>query len=98
MAVLGHGLSLIALEETDQLRYEKYTARMQAEFATDPRFQRIEFLSSFSADYMLFPYIPLTGTVPTAQDRKELGTLLISSAPPFYVSASGVQIGSEPSR
>jgi len=81
LACLGDVAGIVTLQRTDIWLTHRYMARMQARLLADPRFKDVR-LICYSDDYVLFPYIPVSGTVATGEDRFELARILRESHPP----------------
>ena len=92
IAGMGHVMSLFILQRTDVWITERYIHQMREKLHAEPRFKDVR-LICYSDDYILFPYIPIAGSVPTEDDRKELHRILKESHAPAYVTATMVRVG-----
>jgi len=98
---VGCVASDLILPTTDKWLTKRYIAQMQPRLRSDPRFADIR-LSGLSwergrSEDMLYPYIPIFGSVATEDDRRALIHILHQSHPPAQISAVLVRIGNEPS-
>lgn len=83
---VGFYASLVVLQQSDMWLTSRYIQRMQAQLQADARFMDIR-LIGYSDDYILFPYIPIGGSVASEEDLAELQRRLKASNPPAYTGA-----------
>lgn len=94
-SVIGHVASVIVLSTSDLLLTNLYIARVQPRLHSDPRFADIR-LICMSCDFILFPYIPISGSVATEEDRRALLHILHQARPPAHTDAVIIRIGNTP--
>jgi len=83
---VGFYASLVVLQQSDMWLTSRYIQRMQAQLQADARFKEVR-LIGYSDDYILFPYIPVGGSVASEEDLAELKRRLKASNPPAYTGA-----------
>ncbi|MEZ5384545.1 MAG: hypothetical protein R3F13_03410 [Prosthecobacter sp.] len=86
VASVGHWASLVVLQQTDMWFTAMYIDQMQDRLNADPRFKGVR-LIGYSDDFVLFPYIPIGGSVANEDDLKALNQLLKESHPPAFAGA-----------
>lgn len=92
---VGHMAILIALQQTDMWLTARYIQRMQARLQEDPRFKDAR-LIGYSDDFILYPYIPVGGSVASEEDLRALNQLLRESRPPAFAGAGSYLIRRTP--
>ncbi|WP_395747535.1 hypothetical protein [Prosthecobacter sp.] len=80
---VGFHAGIVVLQQSDMWLTSRYIQRMQAQLRADARFKEVR-LIGYSCDFILFPYIPVGGSVASEEDRKELNRLLKAGHPPGY--------------
>ncbi len=95
LSFIGYIASIIILSATDMFLTKRYIARMQPQLRSDPRFANIRLLG-MSCDYVLFPYIPIFGSVASEEDRRALLHTLHQAHPPAHIDAIVIRIGNAP--
>lgn len=83
---VGFAASLVVLQQSDMWLTARYIQHMQAQLRTDARFKDVR-LIGYSNDFVLFPYIPVGGSVASEEDLAELKRRLKASNPPAYTAA-----------
>ncbi len=83
---------LLFKQHRDMAAVGSYINRLQPALAADPRFKEVRLLG-YSCDYLVHPYIPVTGRVATPQDYKALETYIHASKPPIFLSVKTIEIG-----
>ncbi len=83
---VGFDASLFVLQQSDMWLTARYIQRMQPQLRNDARFKDVS-LIGYSDDYILFPYIPVGGSVASEEDLIELNRLLKASDPPAAAGA-----------
>ena len=83
---VGFYASLVVLQQSDMWLTSRYIQRMQAQLQADARFKEVR-LIGYSDDYILFPYIPVGGSVASEEDLAELKRRLKALNPPAYTGA-----------
>ncbi len=79
-------MSLLGLKQRrDKAAVREYINRVQPMLAADPRFKEVR-LVGYSCDNVMYPYIPVFGTVPSQEDWEALGNLIRTSKPPASIS------------
>jgi extradiol dioxygenase family protein len=93
VAILGWFTFLAIKQRRDMAAVREYVSRVQPQLDADPRFKDVRLLG-YSCDYIMHPYMPVLGTVPTQRDWEALGSFIRDSKPPFHVTLNIVYIGS----
>ncbi len=83
---VGFDASLVILQQSDMWLTSRYIQRMQPQLRNDARFKDVH-LIGYSDDYILFPYIPVSGSVASEADLRELNRILKEAHPPGYAGA-----------
>ena len=83
---VGFGASLFILQQSDMWLTSRYIHRIQPQLRNDARFKDV-CLIGYSNDFILFPYIPVGGSVASEEDRRELNRVLKEAHPPGFAGA-----------
>lgn len=96
VAWMGLGVSIFILQQSDMWLTSRYIQRMQPQLQSDVRFKDVRLLG-YSVDYILFPYIPVGGSVASEADLRELNHALKAEHPSGFAGAGQylVRKGSE---
>jgi hypothetical protein len=86
-------MSLLGLKQRrDKVAVRDYIARVQPVLAADPRFKEVRLLGYSCDDNVMYPYIPVSGTVPSQTDWEALNHLIQTSKPPVSISLFVVRV------
>lgn len=85
-ASVGFDASLVVLQQSDMWLTARYIQRMQPQLRNDARFKDVR-LIGYSNDCILFPYIPVGGSVASEAYLRELNRILKEGHPPGYAGA-----------
>ena len=86
VAWMGLVASLVILQQSDMWLTSRYIKRMQFQLRNDARFKDVRMIG-YSDDYILFPYIPVGGSVASKADLRELNRVLKAEHPPGFAGA-----------
>jgi hypothetical protein len=85
-------MSLLGLKQRrDKAAVREYITRVQPILAADSRFKNVR-LMGYSCDNVLYPYMPIFGTVPSKEDWDALNYLIQTSKPPVSTWMGSVRV------
>jgi hypothetical protein len=92
--VVGGTFALEFKQSHDKAAVREYVTRVRPKIAADPRFQDIR-LMGYSCDNVLYPYMPIFGTVSSQENRDALNNLIQTSKPPVTISVRHVRVSQD---
>jgi hypothetical protein len=89
------GISLLGLKQRrDKAVVRAFITRVQPILAADSRFKDVR-LMGYSCDNVMYPYMPIFGTVPSQKDWIALNDIIQTSKPPVSIWVRSVQVLSD---
>lgn len=88
-------MSLLGLKQRrDKAAVRAYITRVQPILAADFRFKDVR-LMGYSCDNVMYPYMPISGTVSSQKDWDTLNNLIQTSKPPVSAWVGSVRVISD---
>ena len=85
-------MSLLGLKQRrDKAAVRDYIARVQTILAADSRFKEVR-LMGYSCDNVMYPYMPIFGTVSSQRDWDDLNRIIQTSKPPVSIWVPSVRV------
>ena len=85
-------ISLLGLKQSrDKAAVREYIKRVQPILAADSRFKNVR-LMGYSCDNVMYPYMPISGTVPSKRDWDDLNHVIQTSRPPVSIWVPSVRV------
>jgi hypothetical protein len=87
----GTGFLLVLKQQRDKAAVRQYIGRVQPMLAADPRFKEVRFMG-YSCDNVMYPYMPIFGTVSSQEDWDALDNLIRTCKPPVSIWVREVRV------
>lgn len=85
-------MSLLGLKQRrDKAAVREYITRVQPLLAADSRFKEVR-LMGYSCDNVMYPYMPIFGTVLSQKDWDDLNRIIQTSKPPVSIWVPSVRV------